>query len=71
MTNALRLLAHFFRRLPRSLFQLKNKKWQSSKKIERKNKTNPKPQAKWKVGFVLAFTFSIKNNFFFFQLKNN
>ncbi|MET3047652.1 hypothetical protein, partial [Flavobacterium covae] len=52
-----------------AFFQLKNKKWQSSKKIERKNKTNPKPQAKWKVGFLLAFTFSIKNNFFFFSTE--
>jgi hypothetical protein len=35
-TNALRLFAHFFRRLPRGIY-LKNNilQWQSSKKIER------------------------------------
>jgi hypothetical protein len=38
-TNALRLFAHFFRRLPKGI-SLKNNilQWQSSKKIERKMK---------------------------------
>jgi hypothetical protein len=41
-TNALRLFAHFFRRLPKGIY-LKNNilQWQSSKKIERQIKPYP------------------------------
>jgi hypothetical protein len=41
-TNALRLFAHFFRRLPKGIF-IKNNilQWQSSKKIERLIKLYP------------------------------
>jgi hypothetical protein len=53
-TNALRLFAHFFRRLPKGIY-LKNNilQWQSSKKIERTFKANqPKPGPEFN---VLAF----------------
>jgi hypothetical protein len=70
-TNALRLFAHFFRRLPTGNY-LKNNilQWQSSKKIERKMKFYPpKPGPEFNVLAFLVSCFE-RIEIFFFHRKN-
>jgi hypothetical protein len=72
-TNALRLFAHFFRRLPKGIY-LKNNilQWQSSKKIERLMKAyQPKPGPEFKVLGFFGKLILRELKYFFFIGKSN